>query len=289
MVGIQLSCLAILALNIGVGLYFAPRRDVYLWRFFALAAASWIAEDTCIRLYGFYAYDPQWWWFIDQMPLLIALIWPSVILSAWEVAWSLSRHEDRKTPLLAGLFVLADASLIEPISVQAGLWRWFEPGLFNVPPIGIIGWAVFATFCLLIFDRSDRLRKPFWSDLHVLWLAPLGVHLSLIALWWGALRWVNHTIPPWPVIGLAWAVAFGLALWAWRDGARHRILPHAINARIIPATFFFGLLAAYSSGARPLVFYALAFAPPYLALTSWVALKKLFQRRLRQQEQRSAA
>jgi hypothetical protein len=39
--------------------------------------------------------------------------------------------------------------------------------------------------------------------------------------------------------------------------------------RIPAAGFFFVLLALHAEGAAPLVAYALAFAPPYLALTAF--------------------
>ena len=54
-----------------------------------------------------------------------------------------SRSSSR-VALLGAAIVLADASLIEPIAVRAGLWRWTEPGLFAVPLVGIVGWAFFA-------------------------------------------------------------------------------------------------------------------------------------------------
>ena len=65
---------------------------------------------------------------------------PVVILSALELAESLTKT---RTTLLCAAIALADAALIEPVAVRAGLWRWHEPGLFGVPPIGILGWAFF--------------------------------------------------------------------------------------------------------------------------------------------------
>src|SRR5439155_24844517 len=111
-----------------------------------LVVASWIGEDSVIRVYGFYHYARGWALFVDQVPLAIVVIWPVVIDSAWGLARCLAAGA-RAQALLAAAFVLADASLIEPIAVRAGLWRWTEPGLFAVPPVGILGWALFAGAC----------------------------------------------------------------------------------------------------------------------------------------------
>ena len=55
----------------------------------------------------------------------------------------------------------------------------------------------------------------------------------------------------------------------WRAGMRRRVPPLTMWLRVPAAGFFFALLAIHGHGAAPLVAYALAFAPPYLGLTSW--------------------
>ena len=70
--------------------------------------------------------------------------------SGQEHAWGIVISTD--TAFLVGaLIVLADASLIEPVAVASNLWAWTEPGLFAVPPIGILGWAI-------MFPRPSQLR-----------------------------------------------------------------------------------------------------------------------------------
>ena len=139
MIALQLACVVIVGLYLTVRLARATERGVVLRRFALITIASWLAEDTVIRAYGFYGYSPRWSLFVDQVPRLIVLIWPVVIDSAALLARRLHRAGGRATYLLAAGLVLADASLIEPIAVRAELWRWTEPGLFAVPPIGIIG------------------------------------------------------------------------------------------------------------------------------------------------------
>ena len=48
--------------------------------------AAWICEHTAIEFYDFYHYDGRWNLFLGHVPLLIALIWPLVLLYAERVA-----------------------------------------------------------------------------------------------------------------------------------------------------------------------------------------------------------
>ena len=273
MLAIEISCVLILALQVGIALAVTDDRPSFVRRLVLLALASWLAEDTCIRLYGFYAYNPDWSLFLDKMPLMIALIWPSVILSAWELARYLLSKGDRRLPLAVGAMVFADAWLIEPVAVQSGLWSWFEPGLFDVPPIGVLGWAFFAALSVAVFEWVDRGNRRSKADLAVLIVAPVGAHLLLIASWWGLFRWVNLEIPAWPAVGLLCAISLFLAVSAGRAGVSARIPAAAIFTRIPAALFFFGLLAVYGRGEYALWIWALAVAPPWLAITPWKAAR----------------
>jgi hypothetical protein len=271
---IEILCLGIVA----VYLLLARRRlqdpSAYLRRFLVLAAASWAAEDSCIRLYGFYAYSPEWYPFLDRVPLLIVLIWPVVILSAAELARHLL-HEGRgaELALAGGALVLGDASFIEPISVQAGLWSWSEPGFLGVPPIGVCGWALFASASLSVFAWNDRTpARASGLDLVAIAIAPIATHAGLLALWWGGLRWLSSPIPDQAAAIVAWLAALILTALSLRARARRRIPVGAMTSRIPAAVFFLALLAIHGRRSPALVAYALAFNPPYLSLTNWRAV-----------------
>lgn len=259
---LQLACLAIVLLYLALRLR-RPDRLVFAQRFGLLVAASWLAEDTAIRLYGFYFYDPGWWVFIDQVPLLIVCIWPVVIHSALDLIerW-LPRLSAGKLALAGGFVILTDAALIEPIAVHCGLWRWTEPGLFEVPPIGILGWAFFTGLALFTW------RLP----LHRTWvlvIAPIGTHLLLLASWWGLFRHVNGSIDDTPTVVGAAIVASGSAFAiarAARSGARPQ-LPD-VMMRAPGAMFFFALLIAFALERVALVAYTACFAVPWLVLLS---------------------
>jgi hypothetical protein len=271
MVAIELICLAIVAIYLAAARRRLADRAAYLRRFVLLAVASWVAEDSCIRLYGFYHYSTEWFPFLDQVPLLIVLIWPVVILSAAELARHL-RGDNRPLALAlaGGALVLGDASFIEPISVQAGLWRWTEPGLLGVPPIGLLGWGLFAAASLGVFAASDRAgRGRGVVDLAAIAIAPLVTHGGLLALWWGALRWLSAPIPDAAAAAVAWGAALLLTALSLRARARERIPVGAMTSRIPAAVFFLALLAIHGRSSPWLVVYALAFNPPYLSLTNW--------------------
>ncbi len=268
MIALQLTCVAIVALYVVTRLVRAPaaERGTFVRRFALLTAASWLAENTVIHAYGFYYYSPRWSLFVDQLPLMIVLIWPVVIDSAAVLGRRIAGATSRWAAPLAAAIVLADASLIEPIAVRAGLWRWTEPGLFDVPPIGILGWAIFAAAALALFAAVDRGRRPAWVDGLVLVVGPAVSHVVLVALWWILFRWINVTVPAWPTVALAWMLFAGIAVVAWRRGVRRRVPIAELLVRVPAAGFFFVLLGLYGRELPALVVYALAFAPPYLAL-----------------------
>jgi hypothetical protein len=272
MVILQIACLAIVVSFVVL----RARLEADPWalyrRLFLLALSAWMGEDTCIRAYGFYAYSPSWWLFLDQVPLLIVLIWPVVIQSARDLGTCLWPGRERPSAARVALtvfgLVLSDASLIEPIAVQSGLWHWIEPGLFAVPPIGILGRAFFAAIAVFIFERAAWHGRP-WEELLILPIAPAWTHLLLIASWWGALRWVNVPLPAWPAAILAWIVSLTLAARALKHETRQRVPPVLLWLRVPAALFFFVLLGVFGRSSPLLVIYALAFTLPYLAILSF--------------------
>jgi hypothetical protein len=250
MLALELACAAIVAL------YVIARRDA-VPQLALLAVAGFLGEDSVIRAYGFYYYSPRWHLFLDRVPLMIVVIWPIVIHSAWSLARRLGPRA--WTPLVGAAIVLADASLIEPIAVHAGLWTWTEPGLFAVPPIGIIGWAYFAGAAMACLERA----RPAAAVI----VAPVATHVMLVASWWLAFKWLSRPLPAWPFVVAAWVVLGGLAVAALH--VRNRREPAFRNDLLLRgpgAVFFFVLLGLYGRDLPSLCFYSLAFAPPYLTL-----------------------
>jgi carotenoid biosynthesis protein len=271
---IEPLCFGIVALYLALRLGRAPagERGAVALRLALLACAGWIGEATCVRGYGFYRYalpdeGGPWRLWLDVVPLVVVLTWPVVIHSAWELARSLSTRSPSvgRRVLLCALIVLADASLIEPIAVAVGLWSWTEPGPFAVPLIGVLGWSLFTLWAAFALERGERAREArqgagAWSL--VLVTAGLWVHLPLLALWWGGLRWLAPLAlgPALVLVTLANLAAFKAAAQGPRPD------PGALWLRAPGAGFFFALLAW---GVRDpwLWAWALAFGLPYLVLT----------------------
>lgn len=287
---LELCCLAIVLLYVAVRLSRRPEGGTAAWlaRFVWLAAASALGEDSLIRLHGFYEYAPGYTVFCDRVPLLIVLIWPIVIDSAQVLAAGLCRAlgrpaAGRDLAVLTGVIVWVDAWLIEPIATQCGLWRWNAPGLFAVPPIGVLGWAVFSGLAVAAYSAWLRARpSPRWllRVVGVTLLLIAATHAILTLAWWGLLRWLSMTIPIPVGIALAWLTLGPLAgLFLWARVGRHIALAELL-VRVPAAGFFFVLLAVrqaeLSSQIRPLLIYALAFALPY-----WVLVFARGQRRAR--------
>lgn len=271
----QLVCLVVLALAYGFLTLQTPRGErKALWlTIAAIAAGAWLAENTAILRYRFYAY-PDWWWLkLDEVPALVIAIWPVVILSSRAIL-------DRLWPGLAGwrlalavgLAVTVDATLIETIAADARLWRWSEGGYLGVPLIGMLGWGAFAAAMVWALEFSPKgFRLPRWA-------APLlalgGTHLLLVLLWWGGLRFVGRGELP---VELVWvAVAGGAALgWrVWLKRLEGMMMPATTALPRILASSVFILLLGYSDSP---VTWALwvhlgAVALPYLVSVDWRGL-----------------
>ncbi len=224
-------------------------------------ATSWASEHSCIELYGFYEYSPDWSVFLGHVPLMVALIWPVVVLSAWQLARAVLGETSPWIPLLVAGVVLTDAALIEPVCVNAGLWHWTHPGLFGVPPIGVLGWALFAGLVTLLLEALERGPRC-W--LPALLLVIPGTHALLLAAWWCLLRWVEGSIPAWPATALAWLVFLSLAAWLWR---RRVPFPRHLALGRTPAALFFGALLITVKAPLALFAWALASTPTWLVAT----------------------
>ena len=263
---LELTALSMAAIYVAAYTLGRPERGQFLIRVVLVSAASWIAEESCILLYQFYGYSSNWSLFLAHIPLLVIIIWPLIVHSAWVLASQILRPGHRLVPLAAAAIVLADASLIEPVAVRIGLWSWNEPGIFDVPPIGVLGWAYFAFLCILLFEEGRRQNGTKRFNLLILVLPVIGTHLLLLITWWGAFQWVNIPVNPMLAAGSAWALSLFGVYTILRHGTGTRVEKKTLLLRLPAALFFFTLLALNASDSELLVIYGVAFAPPYLTL-----------------------
>ncbi len=256
----ELLCVVIVALTLLLAARRRPAREV-LSDYLALALAGWIGEQTCISLYRFYAYADGWHARIGDVPLLVPLIWPLVILSAREVATALWPGS-RRRGVIVGALVVIDASMVEVLAVRAGLWSWVEPGHLGVPLIGILGWGFFAAAADACLELRGARR---WS---VIVLAPLATHALLVLAWWGALRWILRGELGWSSVAGAVLLGALATIVAWRARARGRAMRLDVaGPRMLAASLFFALLVTSAWGEAPLWIHVASVAVPYFTAT----------------------
>ena len=263
---LELVALSIIAIYAVVYTLGQPEKGEFFIRLVLVSAASWIAEESCILLYQFYGYSPTWTLFLADVPLLVIIIWPIIVHSAWDLASQMLRPGHRFVPLAAAAIVLTDALLIEPVGVHIGLWSWNEPGIFKVPPIGVLGWAYFAFLCMLHFEKGRRRNGTRRINLLIPVIPVLGTHLLLLITWWGAFRWVKITVDPRLAAGIAWAVSIFLVYAILRNRTGTRVEKKTLWLRLLGALFLFTWLALNANDSKLLIVYGVAFAPPYLTL-----------------------
>lgn len=285
----ELVCLTIVAVYVALRLAKSGGKPwEVVARFVLLSVSSATAEDTIIRAYGTYGYATTWSIAVGKVPLVVVLVWPVVVDSAAVLARAILGDRGPAAPLrLAAIsagIVLADAALIEPVAVRAGLWRWTEPGVFGVPIIGILGWAVFAFVATYVIETRARLA--------VLLIGPIATHAVLVAAWWAGLRFLERPLPGVSCAVVAW---IGGLAFATRAAARP-VSMSALLMRAPGAVFFFVLLAtnfvapatfaepwsaswiAPPASAALLALYVAAFAAPYVTSVAVSGARRVHSR-----------
>ncbi|MFH1489570.1 MAG: hypothetical protein ABII06_11765 [Pseudomonadota bacterium] len=237
----------------------------FFLKFTAISAAGWMVEETAIRIYHFYQYSPDWDLFLGHVPILVVLVWPLVIHSGWELASRLMSGNKRHVHLAAAVIIGIDASLVETISVKAGLWSWNTGGIWGVPLIGIFGWVYFSLLSILIL-RLKRVRKAGIAKLFFMFILTVcSTHVLIVATWWLIFRWIPFPINPALTAAMAWFVSILLMYSVHRSNLGGNLDSKILILRVPPALLFFIL---YLKGSPEAFYtaYAVAFAFSYLFL-----------------------
>jgi hypothetical protein len=222
--------------------------------------AAWIGEASSIAFYGFYHYSDAWWLRFGGVPLLVALIWPPVIVSGRAVVRALWPKLGGLEPLAVGAIVFFDAAMVEVIAVRCGLWGWAERGYLGVPLIGAAGWAFFAFAVVLIAQHTAGAAR--W------WLvigAPALLHVLLIGSWWIFFRWFWRG--DW--FGLFLLVVAALTALAWRRRAARRMSLAVARPRLVAAGLFLLLLLFSAPASGRVWLHVLLTSIPYALVTDF--------------------
>lgn len=256
----EIACVPVLAIAIALTARRVGARKAAI-DYGLLAVAGFLGEESCIQLYDHYHYAAGWHARIDEVPLLVPLIWPLVILSAREVRTALFPSLDSaRGALVVFALVALDASMVEVVAVRAGLWSWAEPGHLDVPLLGILGWGFFAGAADLAMSR--------WTGAQRLLVVPfaLGIaHALIVISWWSCFRWTLRGD-----LGVtSFVLLLGLSLLAAAKALELRrvglTIPLAVALpRVIAASLFFALLVSTAPFDPALWLHVAAIAIPYV-------------------------
>ena len=188
----------------------------------ALVLYGFALERLAMTVFSSHVYGAGWRVAPLGVPLAVALVWASLILSGLALASRLSLRSPLACASAVALLGLALDLLMEPVAVAAGLWRWTPPGPWLLVPVGnFVGWAVIVgvyAWGAEAFSARGSLARQ----------AVLRLGLALVAL--GAL------------------VAVG---FAWRGlGAEERVTPAvgwAFWATVVLAVLLVGLRRLWSA------------------------------------------
>jgi hypothetical protein len=265
----EILCALVVALTIAASLRAEPtpeRRARSFGDYVLLAIAGFVGEQTSITLYRHYDYAPDWHLRLGDVPLLVPLIWPLVILSARAVREALfPAAKAWQRPLLLWLFVCADASLMEVLATRADLWTWSEPGHLDVPVLGILAWAHFAAAADVLLDRLEGLSRVLVVPASV-----LVAHALICASWWYGLKWIlRGDLGTASVIAVAVLGALASAI-AWQLRTQRRVLPLSVSGTRLAATLLFvALFVTTAAGEWPYWVHLVAIGVPYVLVMSW--------------------
>ncbi len=261
---VEIAGLLIVAVHFVAGAVMGERRIAYCRLFLLLAVAAWATEDSCIRAYGLYSYLPVWTLFLDCTPVVVVLTWPVIILSAVTIVRRFAGESKMKRALLTVLVVTLDAAFIEPIAVRAGLWEWRTGGPFGVPVIGILGWGIFAGFC--VFFLVERRTGGILRGLSGIALVGISTHALLCLVWWGGMRLIPDSLVDSGIAAVGmWLVALLIVVrMCFSKKAPLLSLPPLLER--VPATAFFLTLLYVAADGLELVLYSSACCFAYSAI-----------------------
>jgi hypothetical protein len=265
----EIACVVIVVATLAAMTRRTPARPL-LADYALLASAAWLGEESCVAIYRFYAYGAQWDARFVDVPVLVPLIWPLVILSARDVATGLfPRASGLARAAIVGAIVAFDASMVEVVAVRAGLWSWAERGHFEVPLIGILGWGYFALGADLVLARAKGAALLPVRVL-VLAVAPLVAHALIQATWWGLFRWtLRGDLGRASLVGFVVLAALGSAIAA-RAKRRGDGIPLGVaGPRVLAAGLFFVLLVRVAPRDLGLWTQVACVAVTYSIATRW--------------------
>jgi uncharacterized membrane protein len=171
----------------------------------ALVLYGFALERVAMSVFASHLYGTGWRVAPLGVPLAVALVWASLILSGLTLAARLSLRTPLACAAATVLFGISLDLLMEPVAVAAGLWSWTPPGPWLLVPVGnFVGWAVIVgvyAWGTEAYSARGSLARQALVRL-ALALVALGA-LVVVGFAWRALRAEERLTP-----------AAGWAFWA---------------------------------------------------------------------------
>lgn len=221
---LELPILAIVVAWIVLGWPAEHERRATAQRLAALAVAGWVAEQSMIRAHGYYFYPPGLSLQIGHVPLVVVLAWPVVLDASFTVARRVTNDPWTRVLATAALVGVL-ASVWQPLAVHLQLVRWNASGPLGVPPVAMLGTAIFggATARLLLDTDAE---SPIGALADV--LAAVGAtHVGVLACWHAGLWRLEHPVEPSTVLLAAAIIGIGASVIVLR---RPIVLPRRVVA-----------------------------------------------------------
>lgn len=109
----------------------------------ALVLYGFTLERVAMAVFSSHVYGAGWRMAPLGVPVAVALVWGSLILSGLALASRLSLRSPLGRAAVTALFGLSLDLLMEPVAAAAGLWTWTPSGAWLQVPVGnFVGWAV---------------------------------------------------------------------------------------------------------------------------------------------------
>lgn len=260
MPAIELPILAIVVAWLVTGWPGPPHRREVLQRIAALAVAGWIAEQSMIRAHGYYFYPPGLSLQIGHVPLVVVLAWPVVLECSWSVARRVTRDAWARA-ITTGVLVGCFAGVWQPLAMHLHLVRWNAGGPFGVPPIGMLGAAIFGgAVARLVLDTRSETPVGALADV----LAAVGAtHVGVLASWHAGLWRLEHPIQAPAMLLAATITGVGAAALVLR---RPVVLPRRVIAVGLLALALAGAVSLAGRAPVPMLLWCAAILSPVWVL-----------------------
>jgi len=158
---------------------FQEDKTMAFYRFMGIVmVSSFLIEFVGVqtgKIFGNYTYGSALGFKVGDTPLLIGVLWFSLIQSIGIMLFSLKFNDYIKSAL-GGLFMVGIDVLIEPVAMKLGFWSWEEN---LIPMQNYLAWFLISFLLFMLFNKQTFKKKnklaPFVYWLQVAFFAIINL------------------------------------------------------------------------------------------------------------------